>query len=191
MSGGDLVRVSDADRDRTVAILRDHLVDGRLSLEEFTQRMTVAYAATSSLELATLVRDLPAAAAAPLPERRRSAARHLVAIFGSTKRTGTLRVHENLDCLAIFGSVILDLRGALIEGDVVNVQATSIFGSVDVIVPEGVEVDLTGVAIFGSKGTSGKSEVVTAAAPFVRVRSFVLFGATNVKIRPPHAELEE
>jgi len=187
---GDLVRVSDADRERTVASLRDHLVDGRLSLEEFTQRMTAAYAASSSTELAALVGDLPSTPAAPLPERRRSAARVLVAIFGATKRTGTLRVRENLVCFALFGNVTLDLRGALIEGDVVNVQATSIFGSVDVIVPEGVEVDLTGVAIFGAKGTSGKSELVTAAAPFVRVRSFVLFGATDVKIRPPHEELE-
>jgi uncharacterized membrane protein len=37
--GGDLVRVSDAERDRTVASMREHLADGRLSLEEFKQRM--------------------------------------------------------------------------------------------------------------------------------------------------------
>ena len=35
----DLVRVSDADRERAVASLREHLVQARLSLEEFTQRM--------------------------------------------------------------------------------------------------------------------------------------------------------
>ena len=51
--------------------------------------------------------------------------------------------------------------------------------------------DIENNAIESSVIDAGKSELVTAAAPFVRVRSFVLFGATNVKIRPPHAELEE
>ncbi len=32
-------RVSDADRDRTVTVLREHVVDGRLTLDEFSERM--------------------------------------------------------------------------------------------------------------------------------------------------------
>lgn len=40
----DLVRVSDADRERAVASLREHLVHGRLSLEEFTQRTSTGLA---------------------------------------------------------------------------------------------------------------------------------------------------
>ena len=41
------MRASDADRDRTVAVLREHVAEGRLTLEEFTERMESAYDATT------------------------------------------------------------------------------------------------------------------------------------------------
>jgi Domain of unknown function (DUF1707) len=47
----ELVRVSDSDRERAVATLREHLVQGRPSLEEFTQRMSAAYSATTCAPL--------------------------------------------------------------------------------------------------------------------------------------------
>jgi hypothetical protein len=177
----ELVRVSDADREHAVSSLREHLVQGRLSLEEFTQRMTSAYDAKTSTDLAELQRDLPETP----PEPRRSALRHLVAIFGAARRTGALRVQQNLVCVAIFGSVTLDLRGALIEGDEVNVRAFTAFGSVEVIVPEGVEVDLTGLALFGSKETRGKPGTLRRGAALVRVNAFVLFGSTEVQVKTP------
>jgi hypothetical protein len=37
---GELVRASDDDRKRAIASLREHLVAGRLTLEEFTEPMT-------------------------------------------------------------------------------------------------------------------------------------------------------
>lgn len=177
---GELVRVSDADRERAVASMREHLVEGRLSLEEFTQRMASAYEATTTTDLAVLQRDLPEA---PPGERKRSAVRFLVAIFGGARRAGSLRVRQRVFCLAVFGGVTLDLRGALIEGDEVNVQAIAAFGGVDVIVPEGVEVDLTGLAIFGAKETRGKTGRLRPGAPLVRVNAFVLFGGAAVKVK--------
>ena len=36
------MRVSDADRERAVAALREHLLAGRLTLEEFTERVDAA-----------------------------------------------------------------------------------------------------------------------------------------------------
>jgi hypothetical protein len=180
----ELVRVSDADRERAVVSLREHLAQGRLSLEEFTQRMSAAYNATTWNHLAERQRDLPASATA-LPERRRSALRFLVAIFGGAKRTGSLRVRQNLICVAIFGGVTLDLRGALIEGDEVRIQAFAAFGAVEVIVPEGVEVDLTGLALFGAKETNGKPGTLRPGAPLVRVNALVVFGGTNVTVKEP------
>jgi Domain of unknown function (DUF1707)/Cell wall-active antibiotics response 4TMS YvqF len=177
----DLVRVSDADREHTVASLREHLVQGRLSLEEFTQRMESAYGAATSTDLAQLQRDLPEA----VPERKRSALRFLVAIFGGAKRSGALRVQPNLVCVAVFGGVTLDLRGALIEGDEVRVQAFAAFGGIEVIVPEGVEVDLTGLALFGAKETRGKPGTLRPGAPLVRVNALVLFGGTTVRVKAP------
>lgn len=53
------IRASDADRDRVAELLREHTAQGRLSLEEFTQRVGVAYTATTRGELERLVADLP------------------------------------------------------------------------------------------------------------------------------------
>jgi len=53
------VRASDADRERIVEQLRQHTADGRLTMDEFEQRMAAAYAAKTYGELAQLTRDLP------------------------------------------------------------------------------------------------------------------------------------
>ena len=37
--GGLSERVADADRDRTVTLLREHVVEGRLTLDEFSERV--------------------------------------------------------------------------------------------------------------------------------------------------------
>jgi len=53
------VRASDADRERIVEQLRQHTADGRLTMDEFEERMAAAYAAKTYRELAELTRDLP------------------------------------------------------------------------------------------------------------------------------------
>lgn len=60
--GGDLnpsLRASDADRDRIVEILRQHRVEGRITAEEFDERMAAAYNAKTMGALAELTTDLP------------------------------------------------------------------------------------------------------------------------------------
>ncbi|MFZ0090649.1 MAG: DUF1707 domain-containing protein [Solirubrobacteraceae bacterium] len=53
------LRVSDADRERLIAELNEHTVDGRLSTEDLEQRVQAAYAARTTGELDALRRDLP------------------------------------------------------------------------------------------------------------------------------------
>jgi hypothetical protein len=48
-----LVRVSNADRERVVGILREHLAEGRLTLEEFTERVSTSEADASRVRLRT------------------------------------------------------------------------------------------------------------------------------------------
>lgn len=61
-------RASDADRDRTVAALRDHMVAGRLTPAEFDERLDRAYAAKTLAELDGLMADLPGADLSQLPD---------------------------------------------------------------------------------------------------------------------------
>lgn len=53
------IRASDMDRESVVTILRDAHAEGRLTLDEFQERVSAAYAARTWGELADLTADLP------------------------------------------------------------------------------------------------------------------------------------
>src|ERR1700689_5709901 len=54
------MRASDADRDRVAALLREHHAAGRLTAEEFQERMDQAMEARTLGQLDALMTDLPA-----------------------------------------------------------------------------------------------------------------------------------
>lgn len=58
-SGDSRLRASDADRERIVEKLRTSAAEGRLTMEEFEQRMAAAYSARTYADLAALTADLP------------------------------------------------------------------------------------------------------------------------------------
>ena len=60
MPGDPRIRASDADRDRAAALLREHHAAGRLTAEEFHDRMNKALDATTLGEIDELMADLPA-----------------------------------------------------------------------------------------------------------------------------------
>lgn len=59
MSEGSQIRASDAERELIVGELREHLVAGRLSSEEFEDRVGRAYRAPRQADLEALKDDLP------------------------------------------------------------------------------------------------------------------------------------
>jgi DNA-binding transcriptional regulator YhcF (GntR family) len=59
VEAGSNVRVGDADRDAVAAQLRDHYADGRLTHEELNERLDQAFAAKTTADLNTVMRDLP------------------------------------------------------------------------------------------------------------------------------------
>ena len=145
------LRAADADRDRVAAELRDHLVAGRLTLDEFVERVETAHEARTMDELDVLTRDLPAvaaaAAAAPAAATsRRAPTRWAVGVMSGVEKKNRWRVPEHLNAVAVMGSVELDLRKAEIATPEVEITAVAIMGAVEVIVPEGVAVELAGVA---------------------------------------------
>lgn len=68
------LRIGDTERDSVAAELREHFAHGRLSLEEFNQRLDAVFAAKTQSELARITRDLPHVrpSSAPLPSARTS-----------------------------------------------------------------------------------------------------------------------
>jgi hypothetical protein len=54
------IRASDQERESVVDVLRDAYTDGRLTLDEFEERTSAAYAAKTWADLGELTADLPA-----------------------------------------------------------------------------------------------------------------------------------
>jgi Domain of unknown function (DUF1707) len=54
------IRASDQERESVVGVLRDAFTDGRLTYDEFEERMAAAYAAKTWTDLRELTSDLPA-----------------------------------------------------------------------------------------------------------------------------------
>jgi len=59
MPGDPRLRASDADRERTVNLLREHHAEGRLDMDEFHERLNSAYQAKTLGDLDALLHDLP------------------------------------------------------------------------------------------------------------------------------------
>jgi hypothetical protein len=66
------LRIGDAEREATAAELREHFAHGRLTLEEFNERLDAVFAAKTQSDLSRLTRDLPhvRSGGAPLPSAR-------------------------------------------------------------------------------------------------------------------------
>jgi len=182
MSDRPVVRASDAEREQAVVSLRESRAAGRLTLEEFMSRVDEAYAARTLDELESVLRELPREAAAPPARRRRR--RLTFAAFGRVVRRGRWRVGRRTFAVSIFGDIDLDLRQAEVEDPVVGVSVLALFGNVDIYVPEGVEVDVGGLVVFGHRREWGRDEP-RPGAPLLRVSVISLFGTADVWRVPP------
>ncbi|MFI5768371.1 DUF1707 domain-containing protein [Streptomyces sp. NPDC051658] len=183
------IRASDADRDRIADILREAMAEGRLTAEEHAERVDAVYRAKTVGELEPLVRDLPAppgtARSAVAPgayghEGPTGPADNLVAIFSSSTRKGRWRVGGRTNAFALFGSVEVDLTEALFGQRLTVINATSIFGSVDVKVPENISLRGSGTGVFGNFEVA-TLESADPEAPVVVVNGYSVFGSVEAK----------
>lgn len=80
---------------------------------------------------------------------------------------------------AVFGGVEYDMRAAKVTADQI-INASAIFGGIDILVPNNVNVKVKSTPIFG--GTSNKSIVQRGEnIPTIYVNSFCLFGGVEIK----------
>jgi len=176
-------RVSDREREEMVDLLRTSLLAGRLTLDEFADRVELAYGARFGGDLIKVREDLPDVSSAPgLPApapAQRKRTRFTVALFGHTVRRGRLRLRRRTAALSAFADVDLDLREAEMEDPRIVVTVVALFGNADVYVLEGVNVDSGGLTIFGHQRNWGR-DLGQQSAPKLQVRALSLFGTIDV-----------
>jgi hypothetical protein len=177
------IRASDADRESVVVRLQTAVGEGRLDLDEFGQRASAAYAARTTAELDVLLADLPADAP---PARQIVGTRTpqtLNLVFGDIKLSGGAtppRVART-----VFGDIRIDLRGLRTDADRVELDLSTVFGDVEVIVSEGVDAELLGTAIFGARKVDLAPVERLAGTPLVVVHGRAVFGDLRLRSLAP------
>jgi hypothetical protein len=174
----DGVRLSDDERERAVGRLRQAAGDGVLSLDEVADRMADVYRAATVGELAVVVQDLPA----PRTPKPR-ATKRIVGVLSGAKQHGRWRPAAQVEALASFGSCRIDLADAVIDGPEVQIRATALFGSIEVLVPDDVHVELGGFAVLGSKSYKVRASTPPPGAPTIYVDARALVGKVAVRTK--------
>jgi hypothetical protein len=100
------------------------------------------------------------------------------ALFSGREIASHARPLRHAALTAMFGGVDLDLTDAQVPAEGLVIEATAAFGGVEIKVPQGWRVDMSGPALFG--GYEDKTRGAAADAPLVIVRCLVLFGGAEV-----------
>jgi class 3 adenylate cyclase len=187
------IRVSDRDRDETLERLRHHVTEGRLTLDEFADRVDIVLASRTRADLVAVTSDLPVPAPAPAPAtvpepKRHGPRRWLVGVLSGGGAKGRWRVGRSVTAVAVMGHCEVDFRQAEIDSAEVQVTAIAIMGGVDVIVPEGIAVELTGFPIMGGKHLKVADVPVLPGSPVIRIRAFPIMAGVNVRSKPNRSQ---
>jgi hypothetical protein len=167
-------RASDADRDATVDLLRDAAGEGRLTLDELTDRIEAAVNAVTRSDLALLTGDLSTGetlGVATQPAEVRG--------WGGVKRSGPWTVPAENSFRSWLGHIKLDLREAQISATETHIHARALFGNINLLVPEGIAVELQARTRLGRTNLRAKSGV--PGAPRIVLTGGTFSGSINVR----------
>lgn len=105
----------------------------------------------------------------------------LVALFTGGARRGRRRIGPRTSAFSLFGTVEIDLTEAFFTQRLTTVDVVSVFGTVEVRVPENVSLRGGGTGVFGSFRVDA-AEAADPEAPVVVVNGCSVFG--GVEARP-------
>ena len=186
-------------RDRTVAQLCDAFAQDRLELTEFEGRLDLAHRAATAAELDALLSDLPAAAPAPPPAPKSDAiargtravagavrdSRTLLAFMGGVERRGNWTPARRNVVIAIMGGADLDFREVALPPGETEIYVFALMGGVEIVVPPGLNVDASGLAIMGGFAHASTRHSTQPDAPILRISGFCMMGGVDISVRHP------
>jgi len=180
------LRASDADRQRVADVLSSAYADGRLSMDEFSDRNDKVWAAKTLGELVPVTLDLggPVAAVVPVGRGMVSVANvqpvHSIAVFSARSQPEHWVVPSTVSALAFMGAAEFDFRKATFTSPRVELSVGVIMGSVKLQVPDGVTVIDRTVCVMGSVEVK-KLTPAKPGAPVIELTGFVFMGSVEVR----------
>jgi hypothetical protein len=182
------IRIGDRERREVDDRLRAALDDGVLTLTEYDERAALCWAARTRSDLDALIRDLPPphppqqateVRPAPAPVAGRPVRRRLTgglvgaAVLGVALLFGVPALGA-ADGMSLFGSRQITV------GDQSEVEVGVLFGSVDIVVPDGVRARTAGTVVFGSIDCDAACSAAPPTAREVVIDGGGAFGSIDV-----------
>jgi hypothetical protein len=173
-------------KQRATEFLKELYAAGDIDEDRFDAGVTGLLAARTEAELAEVVRSLPPPVALTSPDRRLTRPLEIHsgigwALWRPLRMTGKWQVATETHISADLGSVRLDLTQAEFDGDVIDLHVYSGWGSITIIVPRGVAVQLT----HHRGGVDSRLESPVPGLPLIRLDATAMIG--KVRLRHPAA----
>ena len=181
------IRISDADRERAAARLQQALAEGRITLSELEERLTVVYAARYAADLLPPFADLPGDDVVPVqPATAEPAATGQPLVLrsgmGTLRRSGPWTVPSRIRVQSVMGSVILDFGDTAVP-PVVDVALELGAGSARLLLPDGASADVDGMVSGMGTVRSKVSSTPVPGRPHFRVHGRSAMGSVTVRYR--------
>ena len=182
------------ERNNVIERLEHSFAQNLLDIDVYEKRMEIAVNTASKRELLSLIEDLPA----PTETNKQSSSFDMIllnlgeikdydvtlALLSGATRKGLWYPPKRMKVVAIMGGVDLDYSQAQIPPGVSNIDIFALMGGVNIFVPEGVNVEVTGIPIMGGidnrAASSGK-----LGAPTIKVNAITLMGGLDIKVKRP------
>jgi hypothetical protein len=175
--GGDShLRMSDHDREQVVARLYEAVGEGRITMDEFEDRLTGVLAARTFGDVVPYLADLPAAS--PVS----GSAQVDVEVVGSPiRRVGRWIAPPRMNINARGSSITLDYTEAIVASPVIQINLAATGSSLRLIVPPGSSADLMGLNLRGSSAKSGRMSTIRGGGLHVVVTGDIRGSSVRVK----------
>jgi hypothetical protein len=197
--------VLEVDREHVVQSLCAHYAQDHLSTGELEARFERANRATTSVDLREVLAGLPAlgpmvAPPSPLYQLGDRLPMHTAtglpahekryaAIFAEVKKEGAWAPAPLIRARAVFGSVIFDLREAVLPPEGLVIDVDVILGDCKVLLPPGIGADVDCSAVLSS--VNDKAQRAQPGAPRVAVRGSGFMADITVQTKLPKKERME
>lgn len=166
-------RISAQEIDCAVLIVNNSFADGRLNEAELDERMTALMHAKTRGELNIIIDDLIDVPLARIQNK-------FMAIFSGVEQKGRFVLPAHYRIVALFGGCSVDLSKAHLSSLCSDIKISAIFGGVEIFVPEGVKVIVSGHPIFGGIANQIAEDNAVEHAPIIRIHAKCVFGGISI-----------
>ncbi|CAB0151607.1 hypothetical protein PSI9734_01981 [Pseudidiomarina piscicola] len=188
--------------DRPIEQVREETVDklivnysrAIISAEAFERRLDEAMATDDHQQLVDLVTDLPLDADVQYDHKKERSFTpnyaatdateddKMISILGSNVREGQWQVPKKIIVVDVLGSAKLDFTDAIFQHQAIEVRVTNVLGSLEIFVPENVNVTTRVFNIIGSAENHAPS-MAGRQAPQITITGWSLLGSIEVSVK--------